>query len=176
MTVVNHNFWEPISVFGDDSPFNIFAIDPGGTTGWAKCLVVDGDYQTVAWGQVASLGPGVASVQHGEQAAVKELHRLIVLHGSPTVRTHVVVEDFVVRQGTMDRNLLSPVRLTAALFDRLHSSQWEFYFHLQSPSDAKSTITDDVLKKNDAWAVGQQHARDALRHMFTALRRINRGT
>lgn len=172
MTVINHLFWDPIDEGEDD--FIIFAIDPGGTTGWATAFIEHGVFNRYTWscGQIRSLGPGVASVQHGEQQAVHALMQNIE-EFVDDYRTHIVVEDFIVQNGTMDRSLLSPVRLTAALFDRLHSSDREYSFYLQSPSNAKNTFSDDYLKRKIMYPKGKQHARDAIRHLLLALRRYN---
>ena len=42
-------------------------------------------------------------------------------------------------------------------------------FHLQSPSQAKSFATDAKLKAAGWWVPGQDHARDALRHLMVFL-------
>lgn len=202
--IINHDFWKPIEGSGFDDSLTLVAIDPGGTTGWAAVRmhredVVGGlllsasfwegrrDAASLFSGQVESLMSGVPSVHHGEQKAVARMQHIIQVieeagisaasalsDGSAACATHVVVEDFIVRQGTMDRSLLSPVRLTSMLFDRLQSSDRTYTFHLQSPSDAKSTISDSHLKSLGLYVRGQEHARDATRHMLTALRRYIR--
>lgn len=46
-------------------------------------------------------------------------------------------------------------------------------FVLQRPSDAKTTVTDDLLHALDWWHVGSDHARDALRHLALYLMRTD---
>lgn len=100
---------------------------------------------------------------------------------------HVVFEDFQLRQKHAD---LAPVKITAA-FDSLlrekiskkqitkkskktdHAvklrtiSQFACYVipTLQSPSNAMTYATNDRLRAWDAWIVGSEHARDAMRHL-----------
>jgi len=84
--------------------------------------------------------------------------------------TCVVLEDFILRERTSDRSLLSPVRLNAMLTQTITSERPELSVVLQSPSD-KSVIRDDQLKRWGLWSVGQQHARDATRHLVLWLRK-----
>lgn len=84
--------------------------------------------------------------------------------------TTVVIEDFILRERTMTRDLLSPVRITAALYVLLCQHEWKMQVVLQSPSD-KSVINDERLKALGLWAVGQRHARDAYRHLMLYLRK-----
>lgn len=76
-----------------------------------------------------------------------------------------VVEDFVLFRQEKSRNLLSPVRLTAAY--RTHLSGSGVRIALQSPGDAKRTVTDARLRRwihdEGGKAIGR-HAKDALRH------------
>lgn len=84
--------------------------------------------------------------------------------------THVVIEDFILRERTQTRDLLSPVRITAALYVLLCQHSWKMKVVLQSASD-KSVINDDRLRRLGLWATGQQHARDANRHLTLWLRK-----
>jgi hypothetical protein len=92
--------------------------------------------------------------------------------GSVPKHSHVIVEDFILREKTKGRSLLSPVRLTSMMVDQLHSSpEIHASFHLQQPADAKS-VTDEQLREHCAYAVGHQHARDATRHLILFLRKM----
>lgn len=164
----------------------VIAIDPGGTTGWSmirvhpECLtdptasVLDNifDHQH---GQVdcgshrgnlgTSLHTGIST--DGEFSGVYDLAKFI--RQWPVAA--VVIEDFSLRQLRMDRDLLSPVRITAALGYCLWVGGRDY--HVQSPADAKRTCTDDRLKE---WRMydstgGLQHARDADRHALLFLRK-----
>ena len=86
--------------------------------------------------------------------------------------TDLVVEDFVLRERTMGRNLLAPVRLTAGIAQEVLWSEKLIGVTVQSPSDAKSVVTDERLKALGLWIRGQQHARDACRHLALFLRKL----
>lgn len=86
--------------------------------------------------------------------------------------TDLVIEDFILRERTKQRNLLAPVRLTAGLVQEVLRSDKLIGITLQSASDAKSVVTDERLKALGLWQVGQQHARDAIRHLALFLRRL----
>lgn len=83
----------------------------------------------------------------------------------------VVIEDFVLRQMRMDRELLSPVRITSAVGYAMWRKGRDY--HVQSPTDAKRVCTDERLKE---WGMydpygGLRHARDADRHAILFLRK-----
>ena len=109
---------------------------------------------------------------HGSEASqIDEIYGLIY---DGNVAKSVIIEDFILRLGTKDRQLLAPVRLAARLEDRLYSSGFGGEIVYQTPSDAKSIVTDDRLKHWGLWHVGSPHIRDAWRHMIKYLR-DNRG-
>ena len=105
---------------------------------------------------------------------IEQLHILTqgVSRGSVSQVTDIVIEDFILRQGTKARNLLAPVRLTAGLVQEVLRSNRLIGVTMQSPSDAKSVVTDDRLRSLGLWQVGQVHARDACRHLALFLRRL----
>jgi hypothetical protein len=85
---------------------------------------------------------------------------------------HVVLEDFVLRQFNQDKDLLSPVRITAMIEYGMFEKRLGVSSR-QQPSEAKNVATDDRLK---AWGLyrsegAQQHARDAVRHAITWMRK-----
>lgn len=184
----------------DDRGWSIFAVDPGTTTGWAWSVVgrkevgrhgiTDTLVQArrdkggpllgesrLAWGQVEVHTPDdpVAEADHAQQ-----LFDLMVAMGEMGARrtsgrvpcvTDLIVEDFVLRERTMSRSLLSPVRITAALVTLVHAEHPPVRLHFYSPS-SKSVVRDDQLKRWNLYAKGQPHARDALRHLILHLRTI----
>lgn len=82
----------------------------------------------------------------------------------------IVTEDFILRESTMDRNLLAPVRLNAKLERDLRGIGMRFW--LQSPSDAKNVVTDARLRLWNVYdAHSGKHARDAQRHGILFMRR-----
>jgi hypothetical protein len=168
----------------------------------ARCHVKFGQVETnPVWTGGGSLGSGSFTVRSSpteslyelERRAVGELYRRMAgandwveRHSSKCVGsdassrpvplaglTHIVCEDFILNRMGSDRALLSPVRLNTGLYNILASgdSEVDCDWHLQSPSD-KSVVTDEQLKSLDLWFKGQQHARDAARHMVLFLRRL----
>jgi hypothetical protein len=164
----------------------IIAIDPGGTTGWSLISVppeslCESDVPILSniWqhqhGQVdcgmhrgnlaTSLHPGIST--DGEFSGVYDLVKFI--RNWPCAA--VVIEDFQLRVHRMDRELLSPVRVTSAIgFDLWKSGR---DYHIQTPTDAKRTCSDERLK---TWRMydptgGLVHARDADRHALLFLRK-----
>jgi hypothetical protein len=164
----------------------VIAIDPGGTTGWSLISVhpesltePNADFLDNIFihqhGQVdcgshrgnlaSSLHSGIST--DGEFSGVYDLAEFI--KSWPVAA--VVIEDFTLRTMRMDRELLSPVRVTAALGYSIWLAGKDY--HVQSAADAKRTCTDERLK---AWRVydstgGLQHARDADRHAILFLRK-----
>lgn len=164
----------------------VIAVDPGGTTGWSlisvhpECLtdphakILDNIFQH-QHGQVdcgshrgnlgESLHSGIST--DGEFSGVYDLAKFI--RSWPV--SAVVVEDFILRQSRMDRELLSPVRVTAALGYSMWLTGRDY--HTQTPADAKGTCTDARLKEWNLYDPygSMVHARDADRHAILFLRR-----
>lgn len=164
----------------------VIAIDPGGTTGWSLISVHPGaltepDAKILdnifhhQHGQVdcgshrgnlgTSLHKGIST--DGEFSGIYDLAKFI----KQWPVAAVVVEDFILRQSRMDRELLSPVRVTAGLGYTLWKEGRDY--HVQTPADAKSTCTDARLKD---WGMydptgNMVHARDADRHAILFLRK-----
>lgn len=158
-------------------------LDPGGTTGWCVIRIHEvamrsDEYRIME--NVASWSAGQFNGSIGHQ-----IDRLIdTVDAWPTAE--VVCEDFILRQMRGGRELLDPVRLTSPLawwLARGGRRAWDAdgdetpwqprTLHLQQPSLAMTTITDERLA---AWGLasltaGQPHARDALRHALTFARR-----
>ena len=164
----------------------IIAIDPGGTTGWSLITVhpealiepqadIFDNIFIHQHGQVdcgmhrgnldSSLHDGIST--EGEFSGVYDLVEFIKVWPSAAV----VIEDFTLRQMRMDRELLSPVRITSAIGYAMWLDGRDY--HVQSPSDAKRHCSDDRLRE---WRMydhssGLRHARDADRHAILFLRK-----
>lgn len=164
----------------------VIAIDPGGTTGWSLISVHPGALSdrdaTVLnnvfehqHGQVdcgshrgnlgTSLHAGIST--DGEFGGVYDLAKF--LRSWPMAA--IVIEDFQLRQMRKDRDLLSPVRITAAIGYELWKTGRDY--HTQQPSDAKNICSDARLKEWQMYdPVGNLiHARDADRHALLFLRK-----
>lgn len=164
----------------------VIALDPGGTTGWSlisvhpealtepKADVFENIFEH-KHGQVdcgshrgnleSSLHEGIST--EGEFSGVYDLAEFVRAWPSAAV----VIEDFNLRQLRMDRDLLSPVRITSALGYSMWLDGRDY--HIQSPSDAKRVCTDERLKE---WRMYEssgalRHARDADRHAILFLRK-----
>lgn len=155
----------------------LFTMDPGQTTGitWSTPLlkgtikeIFDRDVITVD--EVSCLDPDVPDILT-ERSGVKVIAETYreqqaewILAGIPTTRHFFVYEDFVLAPGhhSSERSGLSPVRVTSLLQGMLVTDQINWV--AQSPSMAKSTITNDRLRRWDIWTRGMVHGRDATRH------------
>lgn len=141
------------------------AFDPGGDTGW--CIVgihpdaMLGDPEIKVLDNIEFWVAGEFTGPENDQ--VDEMAELISCW--PSAR--LVIEDFILRKASMGRELLSPVRITAAL-------EWAIrprYFVKQSSEMAMTTMTDDRQQAMGLWIPGKEHARDATKHAFTYLKR-----
>jgi hypothetical protein len=149
---------------------SVFAVDPGGVTGWA--------WAKVEGGVIVDSRRGQVECRRDEIKGTDRILNLMRYANDVCPLNAIVVEDFILRLGTKDRSLLSPVRLTAMLEYGLSvdSDLMDLLpIVLQSPSDAKSTITDDRLKLAGMWIRGLPHARDATRHLLLYLRKLDGG-
>lgn len=168
--IVNKDPWKPFewpSVLEEQSSVRVLALDPGGVTGWSVgWLGRDGQCEIKAHGQIDSIMlPDFEGWSHykKESVAVDEVMEMVNRWSIDVV----VAEDFVLRERTSDRTLLGPSRLLSICADRIDTDDVMRWFHLQSASDAKSTIGDERLRGLGAWYAGAQHARDAARHFHT---------
>lgn len=167
----------------------VIAVDPGGTTGWSLVSI----HPEALTNPHASILENVFVHQHGEVDCGSHrgnlgtsLHSGISTDGEFSGVYDLVkfmdgwpcaaicIEDFVLRQMRMDRELLSPVRITSAIGYQLWKKGRDY--HVQSPSDAKNICSDARLK---TWGVydpvgALRHARDADRHALLFLRRAKK--
>jgi hypothetical protein len=153
---------------GEDDPdlYVVHATDPGGETGWSilgihpDALGPDPDLRVLKNVMFWSAG----ELAGNENDQVDELVEMIAMW--PSAR--LVLEDFLLRKMSMGRELLAPVRISAAL-------EWAVrprYFVKQQSNLAFSTVDDDRLKAMGLWIPGKEHARDATKHALTFLKRI----
>lgn len=122
----------------------ILAVDPGVTTGWV--LEKDG-FQC----------PGET---RGEVAFMAEAYTEM---GRAPGQGTVVCEDFVPRPGALTWEPAS-LHLIGFLKGAAHLMGWAF--KLQKVGDVKRWATDAKLRRAGWWVPGQDHARDALRHLM----------
>jgi hypothetical protein len=154
--------------------------DPGGVTGWAVFSVhpdalVDHTFRILENITHWACGQFVG----GEAEQVDQMLDLARSWPGAAIGT----EDFILRKFDRGRELLAPVRMNAAfnyamrrgmVADPKLGKQKLVKVQYQLSSLAMTTMTDDRLKALGYYerTVGLQHARDAVRHAITFLKRI----
>lgn len=184
----------------DAKGWSVFSVDPGETSGWAwSCLgrtevgrqgvetsmrlarraqggLLASDARSL-WGQLRVDDPDTYT---SEAQAMESLWSTALMCGEMGARTSegavpeltdLVIEDFILHERTSERNLLSPVRLTAQLILLAHQDPHWLRLHLSPPS-AKAVINDERLRRWDLYVKGG-HARDAMRHLIVQLRTLS---
>jgi len=153
---------------GSDGDPTVVWFDPGGVTGWAVFSVhpdslLDPEVPILsnvthkAWGHLTGT----------EFSQVDQMLDLAREWPGAALGQ----EDFILRQYNMGRELLAPVRLSAAFRYGVGRGRKVW---LQQPALAKTTITDVRLKQIGYYAQTEAmpHARDAIRHTLTFLKRL----
>jgi hypothetical protein len=144
---------------GVPDPTWVFAVDPGKMTGWAwACL------------EPALLTPGAdwrRSMITGQDTA-DEFLDMVADNGFCDPRTLFVVESFTVTAHTARKSPQpEPMEVIGAVkfLARRGGSRLE----MQTPSSAKRFATDTKLRQLGLWVPGQDHARDAIRHLILGI-------
>jgi hypothetical protein len=149
----------------DPDQYVVLALDPGGVTGWAVMgfhpEVMSGDPGYRALDNIEFWTAGEFSGAENSQCD----ETLELVASWPSAR--LVIEDFILRKQSMGRELLAPVRITAVLEYEIRPRYWV----KQQPSLAMSTVTDERQKDAGLWIPGKPHARDALKHCLTFVKR-----
>jgi len=157
-----------------DGMIPLVGIDPGGTTGLCAAAVPRGTiFADDPYAGVSILWYDQVTGNEQEQVAkIIGLARWISMEYGGLFP--LVIESFTLRMFSQDESLVSPVRIIAGVKQELRAenlSPAPAYLFQQSPSTAKTVCPDRRLKQWDLYWGGQQHARDALRHVVTFLRR-----
>lgn len=155
----------------DERVFSI-TFDPGGTTGWAVFAV----WRSAMYDSAEKILDNLAFWSAGqftgpESEQVDSMMALVEAWDDDAVITN---EDFILQQFSMARDLLAPVRINAKFEDRLYVAGQEHRLSYQMPSLALRSVSDERLKVWGFWnpLKGQEHARDAVKHNITRLRRL----
>jgi hypothetical protein len=145
--------------------------DPGGTSGWAV-ISVHPDALT---------DPGVRILDNIEHMAYGEftgsefdqVDAMLDLADS-WPGAAIGTEHFILQQFRKDEELLSLVRLNAAFRYEMVRHGRTRRVHRQNAQLAMTTVTDDRLRAWGFWGrtAGLPHARDAIRHNITFLKRL----
>lgn len=146
----------------DDDNYQVLALDPGGTTGWAVFEVhpdaMGGDPDIRIMSNILFWEAGQFTGKQDDQIdAIVDL-----VNHWPHAR--LVTEDFKLRQLNAQ---LDPVEINATLRWAIRPRYWV----KQHASLAMATVTDDRQKAWGYWLPGQEHARDAVKHAITFLKR-----
>jgi hypothetical protein len=160
------------------STLHVLSYDPGVTTGWcwlrmpASGLLTDGFTQLTraravahSYGEVDCKNEragtdGMVAVLRSVWGEVDDDSGDVLL---------IAIEDFVLRQSTRDRELLSPVRLTARFRDRMREIPLALW--LFSPSDSMNICNDQRLRSWGLYVAGPDHIKDATRGAVLASRK-----
>jgi len=170
----------------------VLAIDPGRTTGLAVAWI-DPDvlFDPAASVRTAVVAWSAVMIADEENKQIQRICKAISILGSGPWANEglaVVTEDFIPRSLNKSRDFLSPVRINAVLdhelFKGVLAERWGCKatertteritrpLSRQSPSDAKTVITDGRLKNWIMYTPGPDHARDATRHALLWVRRM----
>jgi hypothetical protein len=146
----------------DASAYQVLSLDPGGTTGWAifsvhpDAMGPDEDirvFDNVEWWTA------------GEFTGSQDLQiDAIVELASSWPSARLVTEGFKLRQLNAE---LSPVEINAVVRWAVRPRYWV----VQNSALAKGVVTDDRQKAWGFWVPGREHARDAIKHNLTYLKR-----
>jgi hypothetical protein len=162
----------------------ILAIDPGGTTGvfagyietkptlkeTLETLYNEKDAEVS--GNYLEQGQKLSKIMSTFE------YRANVENGIELDNIHFAIEDFVLRrrrEGGATGNLTSCwVAAAATAIYQEASMDGEMYPNLawQTPSDAKSRVTNDRLRMYDMYVPGSEHKKDARRHFVLRADRI----
>lgn len=154
-----------LEIWGDDDQYTVLALDPGGTTGWCVIGVhpeaMSGDEGIHPFGEYGNVLFWIAGEYTGSQ--VDQVDQIMDLATCwPNAR--LVTEAFKLRQLNAE---LSPVEINATV-------RWAIrprYFIEQPAALAMTTMTDERLRVLGFWVPGKEHARDAVRHGITFIKR-----
>lgn len=126
----------------------VVAVDPGGTTGVAS------------WDD---RNPMPSTVQFDNKPMLYAW-----LETWSAEQAHYVVEDFRPRPGVRTW-VPDSLHIIGYIEGRVPFWHYASTFKLQTPAAAKAFATDDKLRRLGWWVPGQDHARDALRHLLVWL-------
>lgn len=149
----------------ESDQYEVLALDPGGTTGWSLFGIhpdaMSGDPELHPFGPYGNVLFWTAGEFTGNQDhQIDQILELVDVW--PLAR--LVTEDFKLRQLNAE---LDPVEINAILRRAVRPRYW-----IKQPAAlALKSETDDRLKAAGFWIPGQEHARDAVRHNITFIKR-----
>jgi hypothetical protein len=149
----------------------VVAFDPGGVTGWSMFAVHPNSLDIPRLRVLSNVEiwmHGQIDCREDEGAGIDQMFAVAARWAKP-VR---ILESFTIRMLNPTPEYCSPIRITAGFDAKARDAGWPDTYR-QTPSDAKTTCTNERLKK---WGFyiskgGLGHARDADRHALLMLRR-----
>lgn len=155
-------------------------VDPGGTTGWGVMSV-----DPVA---LVDMKPIENIIEHwvcgdthaNENQMASEMLELYAMWDDAAIG----IESFTVRKFLRHAEFLSPVRIRSKIeYGLWLQEKWDAeederemgrgrHLWTQDPSLAKNTLTDDRQRNYGLWEPGKDHKRDAIKHCYTFLQRM----
>lgn len=152
-------------------------VDPGGTTGWAVMSVhpkvlLGNDLEVVR--HIHHWTAGMTKKNENQMAS--EMLELFSVWENAAIG----IESFTLRQRAVE---LSPVSVRARIeYGLWLIEKWDAeedgramgrgrHLYVQSPSQAKTNVSDDQLRAAGLWLPGPDHPRDATKHCITFLER-----
>lgn len=145
-----------------DVGFQVLSLDPGGTTGWAifqvHPLAMTGDPTIPVMANVEWWDSGEFTGPQNDQ--IDQIMAMV----DEWPHARLVTEDFHLRQVNA---VLDPVEINAILRWACRPRYWV----KQMSSLAMGTVTDERQKAWGYWVPGKPHARDAIKHNITFLKR-----
>jgi hypothetical protein len=163
-----------LSVAAPDLTYQSIAFDPGGTTGWSVFCVHDVAMRSLDYKILDNITFWSAGEFVGDEDSLVD-QMLGLAEAWPEAK--VISEGFDLRTDNRSPDVLSPVRILAAFRYALgHPAPRTVPPRgviVQLPALAKASVNDDRLTR---WGFAERlrglpHARDAVRHNITWLRR-----
>lgn len=133
-------------------PASFLALDPGGTTGW--CLarwLPENNRIVLSCGQ--------------NQWSLYDLYTAMMAVSADDSPFTIIYESFEYRNKARAGLNLIPVKLIGVI-ELLGQLDCGFRMYSQNAAQGKGFYSDDKLKKMELYQVGDQHGRDATRHML----------
>lgn len=155
---------------GTTGDATVVAFDPGGVTGWAVFSVHPDALLDPTLKVMHNITHWAAGQFTGSEFT--QVDEMVALSLDWPGASYLV-EDFVLRKFDASRELLAPVRLTAA-YRWAMSRHADALVKVQPSSLAFTTITEERLKAMGFWEVtaGKKDARSAVQHALTWLKRL----
>lgn len=131
---------------------SLYAFDPGKVTGWCHLSINDGEVGALSYGEMDHIGVG---------NLLRDSHVLKAAVSKEEIETVFVAESFVMNSKISQQ----PFSLETIGLIRYFAAIYQVPLHFQTPSQVKSLIKDEVIKRADLWVPSKGgHQLDAVRH------------